>query len=256
MKPERNRSKNLLFGRQPLMEALRAGFGVIGITIQDGARGDIIAQIRQLAEQLGIPVRTEGQRFFDRLAPGKNHQGVLAEYRSEAFDYTEPEALLEYAAVKNEKPVLAILDQITDPHNFGAIIRSAVAAGLHGLIIPKHNAAEVTDTVMKTSAGTAASCGIARVTNIVQTMEWLKKNDVWIYGSSAAAEKSIYESDFRGGTAVVIGSEGKGMRRLVEEHCDFLMRIPLRGPAESLNASVAAGVIFFEINRQRSVDHQ
>lgn len=243
---------NLIYGRRPVEEALRSGAEITAVIFQEHVRGENVQEIRALAERRKVPVRIQPANYFDKLFPDLNHQGVMAELVSREFQYAEPEEMLELAARRNEKPALGILDQITDPHNLGAIIRSAVAAGLHGLIIPKHHSAEVTATVMKTSAGAALFCKIAVVTNIVHTMDWLKKQDLWIYGTSLASVKSLYETDLTGGTAMVIGSEGKGMRRLVEEHCDFLVSIPMHGPVQSLNASVAAGIMFFELRRQRN----
>lgn len=243
----------IIYGRKPVIEALRSGLDITELSVLETAHGNTIQQILKLAESRNITVQFLPIHRMEAIEKGIHHQGVVATLQDSSFTYSDPESILVLAAERQEAPALAILDQITDPHNLGAIIRSAVGAGMHGIIIPKHHSAEVNATVLKTSAGTALFCKMARVTNLVQTMEWLKSRNIWIYGASATAEKNLYDMDFRSGTAVIIGSEGKGMRRLVEEHCDFLMRIPLHGPAESLNASVAAGVIFFEIRRQRLI---
>ena len=167
------------------------------------------------------------------------------------YRYVEIEDILALAQRKNEPPFLLVLDEIEDPHNLGALVRTAECAGVHGVIIPKHHAASVNQTVIKTSAGATSHMPIARVTNIAQTLDELKKENIWIVGTDMQAEKKYFEHDYRGAVAVVIGSESSGMRRLVKEKCDFLVSIPMHGKIESLNASVAGGLVLFEAAKLR-----
>ena len=183
-----------------------------------------------------------------QLTGGAVHQGVAAE--GACGTYVSLEELLERAAEKGEPPLLVLCDGIQDPHNLGAIIRTAEAAGAHGVIIPKRRSASLTLTVGKTSAGAASWLPVARVPNLASAMEILKKNNVWIYGTDAAGT-SYTDADFTGGTAFVIGSEGFGMSRLVGEKCDAMLSLPMRGKVNSLNASVAAGIFLYEAVRQR-----
>ena len=167
------------------------------------------------------------------------------------FNYCEVDEILEYAKNKKEKAFILILDGIEDPHNLGSIIRTAETAGVHGIIIPKRRAASVNSTVAKTSAGAINFMKIARVNNISETIEYLKEKDVWIYGTDMNTDKNYYDEDLNGNIAIVIGSEGYGMSRLVKEKCDFLIKIPMKGKITSLNASVSAGIVMYEVVKQR-----
>lgn len=242
-----------IFGRRAVVEALRSGSHIEEIWIAKSAHGEAIREIRSLADPLGVRLKeTDGKRM-DTMAAGKNHQGILAMIRSFDFHYVELEEVLSAAEERREKPLVAILDEITDPHNLGAIIRSAECAGFHGVVIPKHRSAEINATVMKTSAGAVSHIRIAQVTNLTQAIETLKEKGLWIYGTDTNAEKMYYEIDPKDGVGIVIGSEGKGMRKAIADHCDFLIKIPMRGKLQSLNASVAAGIIFFDVIRRRYI---
>ena len=183
------------------------------------------------------------------MAKTDNPQGVIAIVPP--FDYCEVEDILNEAKSRNEKAFILILDGIEDPHNLGSIIRTAETAGVHGIIIPKRRAAAVNSTVVKTSAGATSFMKVARVNNINETIKYLKENNVWIYGTDMETEKMYYDEDLTGNVAIVIGSEGFGMSRLVKENCDFLIKIPMRGKITSLNASVSAGIVMYEAVKQR-----
>ena len=218
-------------GRNPVMEALRSGARIDMLYVGQESGG--LQEIISLAKEQGIPVKVVTESKLTQLTGGAVHQGVAAE-----------------AAEKGEPPLLVLCDGIQDPHNLGAIIRTAEAAGAHGVIIPKRRSASLTLTVGKTSAGAASWLPVARVPNLASAMEILKKNNVWIYGTDAAGT-SYTDADFTGGTAFVIGSEGFGMSRLVGEKCDAMLSLPMRGKVNSLNASVAAGIFLYEAVRQR-----
>jgi len=202
-----------------------------------------------MARKLAIPVKETDKERFAELAGDTLAQGIIAIIDS--YQYAEIEEILAVAQQKNESPFILILDEIEDPHNLGALIRSAECAGIHGIVIPLHNAASVNSTVTKTSAGATAHLPIARVTNIAQTMDELKKAGVWIVGTEMESDILYDEHDYRGSLALVIGNEGKGMRRLVKEKCDFLVKIPMHGKIESLNASVAGALVMFEAAKIR-----
>ena len=231
------------------MEAIRSNTAIEELFLQKNAQG--LSDIQNEAQLFSIKTKEVPQSVLDNIALRQNHQGVLAKLKNMEFAYAAVEAIFERAEKKNEKALIAILDEIVDPHNLGAIIRSAECAGFHGIVIPKHNSAEVNATVMKTSAGAAIHIPIVQVTNLSRTMKELKARGVWIHGTSTKATKNYFEMDANDHIAVVIGSEGNGMRRLTEEGCDFLIKIPIFGNIESLNASVAAGIVFFDIQRQR-----
>lgn len=231
------------------MEAIRSNTAIEELFLQKNAQG--LSDIQNEAQLFSIKTKEVPQSVLDNMALRQNHQGVLAKLKNMEFAYAAVEAIFERAEKKNEKALIAILDEIVDPHNLGAIIRSAECAGFHGIVIPKHNSAEVNATVMKTSAGAAIHIPIVQVTNLSRTMKELKARGVWIHGTSTNATKNYFEMDANDHIAVVIGSEGNGMRRLTEEGCDFLIKIPIFGNIESLNASVAAGIVFFDIQRQR-----
>ena len=240
---------NLIVGRQPVLEALKSRQPIERILILHGTAGSHIDQAIQLARKLAIPVKETDKERFAELAGDTLTQGIIAII--DTYRYAEVEEILALAQQKNEPPFILILDEIEDPHNLGALIRSAECAGIHGIIIPLHNAASVNSTVAKTSAGATAHLPIASVTNIAQTLDELKKAGVWIVGTELETAKLYYEHDYRGSLAIVIGNEGKGIRRLVKEKCDFLVKIPMHGMIESLNASVAGALVMFEAAKCR-----
>lgn len=239
----------ILVGRNPVIEALRAGRGMTRIMIAEGASGSIEV-VRALAGERKIPVQYEDSSVLDRLAQGTVHQGVVA-YVSD-FEYCEPEDILRYAEEKGEDPFIILLDGIEDPHNLGAILRTADAAGAHGVIIPARRAAAVTPTVEKTSAGASAYVRVARVTNLTRAIRDLKQQGIWIGSADMDGEK-LTETDLTGPVGLVIGNEGRGVSRLVRENCDFVVSIPMRGSVSSLNASNAAAVLMYEVLRQRDL---
>ncbi len=238
-----------IVGRQPVLEALKAGQPIEKITVQHGTHGSAIDSIYKLAKQNGIPVTQASKERFRELSLEKNTQGVIAVAGAKA--YAELEDILAVAQSRNEPAFILILDEIEDPQNLGALIRTAECAGTHGVVIPKHHAATVNDTVMKTSAGAAAHIAIARVPNIVHALEALKRSGTWIIGADMDAKGLYYQADFKGPVGIVIGNEGRGLRRLVKENCDFLVSIPLFGKLQSLNASVAGGLMLYEVAKQR-----
>ena len=236
-------------GRQPLLEALKSRQPIDQILILHGTAGAQIQQIKQLAREQHIAVKEADKERFREVSGDTVTQGVLALVND--YRYAEIEDILALAQRQNEPPFLLVLDEIEDPHNLGALVRTAECAGVHGVIIPKHHAASVNQTVIKTSAGATSHMPIARVTNIAQTLDELKKANIWIVGTDMQAEKKYFEHDYRGAVAVVIGSESSGMRRLVKEKCDFLVSIPMHGKIASLNASVAGGLVLFEAAKLR-----
>jgi 23S rRNA (guanosine2251-2'-O)-methyltransferase len=239
-----------IVGRKPILEALKAGTAIEKIAVLPGLQGRLIEEIRTLAEKQNIPVQELDHQRFRTLAGNMKTQGMIA-VLAHSYTYSTIEALLARAASRSERPFLLILDEIEDPHNLGALIRTAECAGAHGVIVPKHRSAPISATVTKTSAGATAHIPIALVTNIVTTIDELKKEGLWITGLDAAGEKLYTQVEYTGPTALVVGNEGRGIRRLVKEHCDFLVRIPLLGKIASLNASVAGAIVMYEVVRQR-----
>jgi len=239
-----------IVGRKPILEALKAGTAIEKIAVLPGLQGRLIEEIRTLAEKQNIPVQELDHQRFRTLAGNMKTQGMIA-VLAHSYTYSTIEAILARAASRSEQPFLLILDEIEDPHNLGALIRTAECAGAHGVIVPKHRSAPISATVTKTSAGATAHIPIALVTNIVTTIDDLKKEGLWITGLDAAGEKLYTQVEYTGPTALVVGNEGRGIRRLVKEHCDFLVRIPLLGKIASLNASVAGAIVMYEVVRQR-----
>lgn len=243
-------NEDIIYGRNSVIEALTSNHTMDKILIQEGLRHSQIGKIRNLAKEHGIVYQFVDKRKLDRMTDGENHQGVAA--LAAAHKYAELSDILAAAKSKGEPPFLLIADGITDPHNLGSIIRTADAAGAHGVVIPKNRSVSLNSVVAKVSAGAVEHMPVARVTNIAQTLELLKKEGLWIAGTALEAEQYCFESDLTGPLGIVIGSEGEGMSRLVREHCDFLVKIPMLGKTESLNASVAAGVLLYETVRQRN----
>ena len=235
-------------GRNAVTEALRAGKPIDRLFIQDHCQDGPVLTIKRLARAKDIPVKYVEKERLDQLSETGRHQGVIA--YAAAYEYAQVEDMLKAAQEKNEAPFLILLDGIEDPHNLGAIIRTANLAGAHGVIIPKDRAAGLTATVARTSAGALNYTPVARVTNLSKTMNELKKQGMWFVCADMDGEP-MYRLNLTGPIGLVIGNEGEGVSRLVREKCDFVATIPMKGEIESLNASVAAGVLAYEIVRQR-----
>ncbi len=240
----------ILEGRNSVLEALRAGRTIDKVYLSSGDTDHGLVRIATLAKQAGIVVTRVDRRKLDQMSVTHAHQGVIATVA--AHSYCTVEDILRTAKEKGEAPLIVICDEVSDPHNLGAIIRTAECVGAHGLIIPKRRSAGLSAVVSKASAGAVEYLPIAKVSNLVQTIEQLKKEGVWIYGTAASGSSSLYETDLTGPAALIIGSEGDGMSRLVSEQCDFRVSIPMKGHIDSLNASAAAAVLLYEVLRQRS----
>ena len=236
-------------GRNAVIEALRAGENIDKIFIQKGETDKTLGHIASKARAAGIVVVDADKRKLDGMSRTHAHQGVIA--LAAMREYVSVEDILAKAAEKGEKPLIVICDEISDPHNLGAIIRTAECAGAHGIVIPKRRSAGLTAVVAKTSAGAVAHMPVARVANIPSLIKELKKQGVWVFGTAAKGTTNLYEADLKGAAAIVIGSEGDGMTRLAEENCDFLVSIPMKGKLNSLNASAAAAILLYEAVRQR-----
>ena len=239
----------IIEGRNAVIEALRAGGAIDKIYLQKGETDKTLGHIASKARAAGIVVVEADKRKLDGMSRTHAHQGVIA--LAAVREYVSVESMLQSAADKGEAPLLVVCDEISDPHNLGAIIRTASCAGAHGVIIPKRRSAGLTAIVGKTSAGAVSYMPVARVANLPATLEELKKQGVWIYGTAADGTTDLYEADLKGPAAIVIGSEGSGMGRLVREKCDFLVSIPMKGHISSLNASAAAAILLYEAVRRR-----
>lgn len=245
----RGGEEELIAGKHPVLEALKAGRALNKIFLFKDAQRHLVQPIMDEAKARGVVVQLVDKRKLDQLAPDMQHQGVVAQ--AAPIAYAEVEDMLARAAERGESPFIVLLDEIEDPHNLGSILRTADCTGVHGVIVPKRRSAGLTAVVAKTSAGAVEYVPVARVSNLVQTMEKLKDAGLWIAGADAGAPQSFHETKLTGPLAVVIGSEGKGLSRLVREKCDFILSLPMFGHVNSLNASVAAGVILYEVVRQR-----
>lgn len=242
---------DILEGRNPVVEALRSGRPLNRILLaRNIGQHSVIAEILHLAQARGIPLEYVAKDVIDRLSTTAVHQGVMAYVAVK--DYVTLEELFSISKGRNEPPLYCILDGIEDPQNLGAIIRTADASGVHGIVIRSRRAAGLTASVAKASAGAVEYVPVARVANISQAIETLKKNDVWVAGIDPAGKSDYSKADFRLPTAIVIGSEGKGLSSLAKKKCDYLVSIPMRGKTTSLNASVAAALVMYEAFRQRS----
>ncbi len=240
-----------IFGTNPVFEALNSGREIDKIFILEGARHSRLGEIISLAKKRGVHYTNVSRKKLDELADGGNHQGVLA--FAAVHSYAEVEDILDAAREKGESPLILIAEGLKDPHNLGSIIRCANAAGAHGVIIPKNRSVGLNSTVAKVSAGAVEYTPVARVTNIASTIDKLKERGLWIAGTALEGSTMYTSADLTGALAIVIGSEGEGLSRLTREKCDFLVKIPMLGQAESLNASVAAGILLYESVRQRSL---
>jgi 23S rRNA (guanosine2251-2'-O)-methyltransferase len=241
---------SIIAGRKPVIEALKAGTRIEQVVFLIGVQGNVIREIRELAERKHIKVVQANKQQFRELATDATTQGVVAVVTTKK--YHQLEEVLAVPAQRGEKGFLLVLDEIEDPHNLGALVRTAECAGVHGVIIPKHHAASITTTVVKASAGATEHMAMAEVTNIVQTLEELKREGYWVVGLDGSGDRIYDQVDYTSPTVLVIGNEGKGIRRLVLEHCDVVARIPLRGKVESLNASVAGALAMYEVVRSRA----
>lgn len=236
-------------GRRPVLELIRSGRTINKILYAEGAQG--IGPLLSEARAAGIVCQQVDKRKLDQAAPGVRHQGVAA--LAAEREYASLDDLFAAAEAAGEPPLFVLLDEIEDPHNFGSILRTADCAGAHGVIVPKRRSAALTATVAKTSAGAVEHVKVARVGNLAQTIDELKERGVWVAGADGAAERTVYEQDLQLPLAIVIGNEGYGLGRLVRERCDFLIRVPMFGRVNSLNASVAASLLLYEAVRQRRI---
>jgi 23S rRNA (guanosine2251-2'-O)-methyltransferase len=238
-----------IYGVNPLKEALNSGGGdVTKIIVAQGRSEAAIAEIRILAAQRKIPVEIRERAFLDELAGRSSHQGVLGMCR--AYSYHDLDALVANRHPSCLYDLVLILDGITDPHNLGALIRTAHCFGANGVILPEHRAASVNATVIKTSAGAARHLPVARVANLAHALDELKMQGFWIFGADAHAAQSVSDPDYHGAVGLVVGAEGKGIRPLIRKKCDFLISIPMLGKIDSLNVSVSAGIVMHEIRRK------
>ena len=237
-------------GRNAVIELLEANKDINKLYITKGERYGSINKIISMAKQRKIVIVEKEKAQMEKMAQTPNYQGVIAVVPP--FEYCEVEDIIEYAKQKGEEPYVLILDSIEDTHNLGAIIRTAETAGVHGIIIPKRRAASVNSTVSKVSCGAVEYMKIARVNNITDSINKLKEAGLWICGTSIKAENYYFNQDLTGPIGIVIGNEGKGMSELVEKNCDFLVKIPMMGKIESLNASVSTGIILYEALKQRN----
>ena len=240
----------IIEGRNAVIEALRAGTAVDKVYIAKGETDATLGHIASTARGKGIVVVEADRRKLDAMSVTHSHQGVIAV--AAVREYASVADILQAARDKNEPPLVVVCDELSDPHNLGAVIRTAEAAGAHGVIIPKRRSAGLTAVVAKTSAGAVSYLPVARVANLTALLKELKEEGLWVFGTAADGATSLYQADLKGPAAIVIGSEGDGMSRLVREQCDFLVSIPMRGQVNSLNASAAAAVVLYEAVRQRS----
>lgn len=240
----------IIEGRNPVIEALRSNAEIDTILISKDAAKGSLNKIIELAKEKDILIKNVDKATLDRLSENKRHQGVIAEAME--YEYKDIDDIFEYAKSKNEMPFIVILDEVTDVHNLGSIIRSAECLGAHGIVIPKRRAAQINGVAAKSSAGAVEYLPVCRVSNISQTLDLLKKRGLWIYGADMEGDKYVYEEKYDVPVGLVIGSEGSGIGRLVKEKCDVLIKIPMRGNITSLNASNAASIIIYEIMKQRT----
>ena len=247
--PVETENDGIIEGRNAVIEALRAGVAIDKIFIARGETDAALGHIASTAREKGIVVADADRRKLDGMSRTHSHQGVIAQAAVRA--YASVDDILAAAREKGEPPLILVCDELSDPHNLGAVIRTADAAGAHGVIIPKRRSAGLTAVVGKTSAGAVAYVPVARVANLTSLLKELKEEGVWVFGASANGTTSLYQADLKGPAAIVIGSEGTGMSRLVEETCDFTVSIPMLGKINSLNASAAAAVLLYEAVRQR-----
>lgn len=248
-----NDREDIIEGRNAVIEALRAGRVIDKIFIQKGETDKTLGHIASRAREAGIVVVDADKRKLENMSQTHSHQGVIA--LAAVREYSTVEDILAIAEERGEPPFIIICDELSDPHNLGAVIRSCEAAGVHGVIIPKRRSAGLTSIVVKTSAGAAEHMAVARVPNLTAVIKTLKDSGVWVYGTATEGEgaRSLWETDLTGPLCIVIGSEGEGISRLVRENCDLLVHIPMKGKVSSLNASAAASILIYEALRQRGL---
>ena len=247
--PRDAEADGLIEGSNAVTEALRAGTAIDKIYIAKGETDATLGHIASTARNKGVVVVEADRRKLDGMSRTKSHQGVIA--IAAVREYASVDDILNAAREKGEAPLIVVCDELSDPHNLGAVIRTAEAAGAHGVIIPKRRSAGLTAIVAKTSAGAVSHLPVARVPNLTALLKELKEEGLWVYGTAAEGTTTLYNADLKGPTVIIIGSEGDGMGRLVREQCDFLVSIPMRGKVNSLNASAAAAVVLYEAVRQR-----
>ncbi len=243
------RSEGFIEGRNAVTEALRSGRTINKVYLADGDTDKSLGRLAAMAKDAGAVVVRIDRRKLGDMSPTGAHQGIIAAVA--AHEYSSVEDILAYAAERNEAPLIVICDELSDPHNLGAIMRSAECAGAHGVIIPKRRSVGLTAVVGKASAGAIEYMRVARVSNIAAAIRDLKKQGVWIYGTAAEGASELYKTDLTGPAAIVIGNEGVGMSRIVADNCDFKVSIPMKGHISSLNASAAAAILLYEAVRQR-----
>lgn len=248
-KERQEASDGIIEGRNAVTEALRAGTPIDKVYLARGEADAALGHIAARARERGIAVVDCDRRKLDNMSVTHSHQGVIAV--AAVREYADVEDILKAAADRGEPPLIVVCDELSDPHNLGAVIRTAECAGAHGVIIPKRRSAGLTAVVAKTSAGAVSYVPVARVANLTACLKELKAAGVWVFGTAADAGQVIYDADLKGPAAIVIGSEGDGMSRLVAENCDVLVSIPMKGQLNSLNASAAAAILLYEAVRQR-----
>lgn len=246
---EKDDDKEIVFGKSPVLESLKSGRDMNKVWIAEGVKKSAVQEIVTLAKEARIVVQIAPKNKLDQLTDGANHQGVCASVA--AYKYAQLDDLFDRAKEKQEDPFFLILDELEDPHNLGSILRTADASGVHGVIIPTRRAVGLTAVVAKTSTGAIEHVPVVRVGNLVQTVEELKERGVWIAGTDAQGSADYRKMDATLPLAIIIGSEGKGMGRLLKEKCDFLYHLPMIGHVTSLNASVAASLLMYEVFRNR-----
>ncbi len=248
--PQRDaEADGVIEGRNAVIEALRAGTAIDKIYLAKGDTDSALGHIANTARANGVVVVNADRRKLDEMSRTHAHQGVIAV--AAVREYASIEDIFQRAEERGEAPLIVICDELSDPHNLGAVIRTAECAGAHGVVIPKRRSAGLTAIVAKTSAGAVSHIPVARVPNLTALMKELQKRGVWIFGAEMNGNTSLYEADLKGPAAIVIGSEGSGMSRLVAETCDFTVSIPMKGKINSLNASAAAAILLYEAVRQR-----
>lgn len=240
---------DMIEGRNAVTAALRSGRQIDKIYVKRGDNKGSMVPLLALARKNGVQLVETDLRKLDEMSRTGAHQGVIA--KVPPYEYKTVEDILEIAKSKDEPPFIVILDRLEDPHNLGSVIRTANCAGVHGVIISKHDGVTLTAAAVKASAGAASFTPVARVTNIASVIDFLKEQGIWVTGADAKGERSIYEADLKGAVALVIGGEDKGISRLAAEKCDFLVKIPMKGDVNSLNASVAAALMIYEAAKQR-----
>ena len=242
-------AEELIAGRNAVLEALRSGHALNKVYVQAGTQGGSLGQILALAREKQVPVETVKAEKLERLLPNFRHQGVAALAAPLAFSTLE--TVLEKAKAKGEAPFLLLLDELEDPQNVGALIRTADAAGVHGVLLPKRRSCPLNAVVAKISAGAVEYVPVVQIGNIVQTLEQLKAQGFWVAGADMDGTQLYFEADLTGPLVMVVGAEGKGLGRLVKEKCDILVRMPMLGGVSSLNASAAGAILLYEVRRQR-----